>query len=327
MTHIRTTVLASALCLVMASLASAATDPRAAASPRLTPIVKPTPAAAAAARAAAEARATPKVVPADLPSLTVAQIVERNAAARGGLPAWQRVNSMTLVGKLDAGKTRRDGGQVAVVSAQERRKAKIELRKALQEGKVLADAQKVIQLPFQMDLKRPAMQRLEIPFQGETAVQVYDGNSGWKLRPYLGRHEVEAFSAEELKIAASQQELDGPLINYRAKGTAVAVEGGEMIEGRGAYRLKLTLKNGEERHLWVDAKTFLDLKIDGAPRRWDGKMRSVATYFRDYRKVDGLMIAHRLETTVEGVIGSESIYIEKVALNSVNDGARFAKPE
>lgn len=327
MMKIRTTILASALCLALASAAATATAPRGAATQRLNPITKPTPAMASAARAAAKARMAPAVVAVDLPVLVVQQIVERNTAARGGLPAWQRVNTMTLAGRLDAGKTRKDGGQVAVASKQERAKAKAALRKALQEGKLEADEQKVIQLPFQMDLKRPTMTRLEIPFQGQTAVQVYDGANGWKLRPFLGRHEVEAFSADELKIASSQQQLDGPLINYQAKGTAVQVEGGELLEGRGAYRLKLTLKNGEVRHLWIDAKTFLDVKIEGAPRRWDGKVRTVTTWFRDYKAVDGLLIAHRQETRLEGVPGSESIYIEKVALNPNLDGGRFAKPQ
>jgi hypothetical protein len=184
----------------------------------------------------------------------------------------------------------------------------------------------VIQLPFQMDLKRPTLQRLEVPFQGQTAVQVFDGTNGWKLRPYLGRHEVETFSAEELKLAASQQELDGPLINYRQKGTAAEVEGGELVEGRGAYKLKLTLKNGDVRHLWIDAQSFLDVKIDGAPRRWDGMMRSVITYYRDFKTVDGLLMPHRFETVLEGVHGSENIYIEKVALNPSLADARFSKP-
>lgn len=330
MMKFQTTIFVSAVCLTLASGVLAATDSRAAAAASLRlqqPITRPTPAQAAAARAAATARAAPAAVPVALPALSVQQLVERNAAARGGLPAWQRVKTMTLVGKLDAGKTRKDGGQVAVVSKQERAKAKAALRKALQEGKLDADAPQVIQLPFQMELKRPRMTRLEIPFQGQTAVQVYDGAAGWKFRPFLGRNEVEPFSQDELQMTSSQQELDGPLINYAAKGTAVTQEGGELVDGRGAYKLKLTLKNGDVRHLWIDAQTFLDVKIDGAPRRMDGKLRNVATYFRDYKLVEGLQIAHRLETAVEGQQGAQRIFIEKVALNPTLPDARFAKPQ
>jgi hypothetical protein len=213
-----------------------------------------------------------------------------------------------------------------VVSKQERARAKAEIRKAVQEGKPVAQTEQVIQLPFQMDLKRPTMTRLEIPFQGATAVQVFDGTNGWKLRPFLGRREVESFSQDELKRAGSQQELDGPLFNYAAKGTKVELEGGELVEGRSAYKLKLTLKNGDVRHLWLDAQTFLDVKIDSAPRRMDGKLRTVVTYFRNYKPVDGLLIAHELDTAVEGMPGAQRIFIEKVALNPALDPSRFAKP-
>jgi hypothetical protein len=63
--------------------------------------------------------------------------------------------------------------------------------------------------------------RLEIEFHGQTAIQIYDGVQGWKLRPYLNRHEVERFTAEELKTASTQADLDGLLINYAAKGSKV----------------------------------------------------------------------------------------------------------
>ncbi len=38
------------------------------------------------------------------------------------------------------------------------------------------------------------------------------------------------------------------------------------------------------------------------------------------------MIPHQLETTVEGLPGSERIVIERVALNPSLDDARFQKP-
>ena len=99
-----------------------------------------------------------------------------------------------------------------------------------------------------------------------------------------------------------------------------------MVNGRAAYKLELALKSGELRHLWVDAQTFLDLKIDAEPRRVDGKLRNVVTYMRDYRPVDGLLVAHQLETTVEGLPGAHRIYIEKVALNPSLQPSRFARP-
>jgi len=223
------------------------------------------------------------------PALTADQIVERNVAARGGLDAWRSVKTMTLAGQLGAG------------------------------GK--NDAQ----LPFVMQMKRPRMSRLEIRFGDDTALQVYDGERGWKLRPFLGRNEVEPYTSAEAKSAASWQELDGPLVDHMRKGTKVEVLGTEAVEGHTAYTLKLTFKSGEERRLWIDASTFLELKTEGDPRKLDGKMRKVAVYSRDYKVEHGLNVPHVLETVIEGNKASYKMKIERVTVNPALDDTLFAE--
>ena len=67
----------------------------------------------------------------------------------------------------------------------------------------------------------------------------------------------------------------------------VDLEGVEKVAGRDTYGLKLTMRGRQVRRLWVDAQTFLETKIEGVPRRMDGKMRHVEIYFRDYKNVNG----------------------------------------
>jgi len=261
------------------------------------------------------------------PGMTVEQIVERNVNARGGLLAWQRIHSMTMSGQLDAGRERIDGGRVGLLAdphAQANMKALLR-KTALEKGE--GSSGKVIQLPFRMDLQRPGKSRVEVEFKGDTAVQVFDGTNGWKLRPFIGRHEVEKFTPDETKVAEQQQDLDGPLINHAAKGTRVALQGVEQVDGRNAYKLKLTLKNGNTQTLWIDAQTFLDLRFDGPQHRFDGKMRTVSTYFHDYKSVNGVMLPYVLETAVDGVSTTQRIMVQKIALNPALDDTRFAKPE
>lgn len=260
----------------------------------------------------ADAASTAQVV-----KLSAEQIVEKNVAARGGVKAWRAVQTMSMTGNMDAGKLR-VRAPVEIGNDNNVRKVKYDARQVEPE-------QKVVQLPFTMELKRPQKMRVELQFQGDTAIQTYDGTNGWKLRPFLGRKEVEPFTPEEMKSAAQQQELDGFLINYKAKGTKVESEGVEQTDGHNAYKLKLTLKNGQVRHAWLDAQTFLDVKVDGM-RRMDGKPRTVMTYFDNYKSVNGLMIPYTLETTVEGVKDTERIEIDKVSLNPQLKDARFAKP-
>jgi outer membrane lipoprotein-sorting protein len=239
--------------------------------------------------------AVPLVVVADSTTapvdLTAAQIVERNISARGGLQAWRGVKTLSMSGKLDAG------------------------------GK-----QKV-QLPFVLEMERNRKTRLELQFNGQTAVQVYDGTNGWKLRPFLNRRDVEPYTPDELKAASMQADIDGPLVDYVAKGTRVELEGVQQIDGRDAFNLKLTLKSGQVQHIWVDAQTFLDVKIEGTPRRLDGRFHPVATYLRDYRSVNGLMIPHVNETAVDGVKQTQKIIVEKVIVNPKLEDSRFSRPQ
>lgn len=225
--------------------------------------------------------------------LTAAQIVDRNVAARGGLEAWRAVKTISMSGEMDAGGT------------------------------------KAVRLPFEMSLKRPHKSRLELHIVDQVAVQTWDGARGWKYRPYLGRTEAEPLAAAEAQQAARADELDGVLVDHARKGIRVELQGSEKVEGREAYRLLLTQAGHPARRLWVDAATFLEVKMDGEPRRIDGRERKVSLYYRDYRKVGALSLPHTLETVVEGVKGpaAHRISVQKVTVNPALADELFGKPQ
>src|SRR4051812_192204 len=234
------------------------------------------------------------------PKLSAAEIVDKNVSARGGLQAWRLVQSITMTGKMEAGGNSRP--TIAVPGV----KGGAQLPQRPREQ---------AQLPFVMELKRPRKTRLEIQFNRQTAVQVYDGNNGWKLRPFLNRKTVEPFTADEVKAASLQSDLDGPLVDYAAKGTKIELEGMEKVENRDNYKLKLMLKNGETQRVWIDAQTFLETKIEGNPRRLDGKIHSVQVYLRNYKPVEHLMMPHVYETAVDGIKQVEKIQIDTIVVN------------
>ncbi len=248
--------------------------------------------------------------------MTAATIVDRNVAARGGLAAWRAVQSMEMKGKLEAGGNQRSTFPVPDATEGMRQGAKVVPQRKKDQAL----------LPFVLDLERGRKKRLELQFNGQTAVQVYNGSQGWKLRPFLNRHEVENFTPDELKIASKESDLDGFLIDYAAKGSTVELEGTEKVDGRNSYELKVTDKKGNARHIWIDAETFLETKIEGAPRRLDGKYHPVATYFRDYRTINGIVMPYLLETTVEGIRDTEKIMVETIVSNPKLDDSRFAMP-
>ena len=269
--------------------------------------------------AAAESKPAPA-------GLSVTQIVDKHVAARGGLQAWRAVQTLSVTGKLDAG-TPDSVERSAKLALQGAGASAKRAERAAAAESVKAAAAQQVQLPFRLEMKRPRKSRLEIDFAGKTAVQVYDGQNGWKLRPFLNRDDVEPFTAEEAKAEAAKADLEGPLLDYAAKGTQVALEGMEPVEGHNAYKLKLTMKSGQVQHIWIDAQSFLDVKVEGAPRRLDGKMRNVWIYQRDFRSVQGLRVPYVYDTAIDGNPHSHKMLIESVAVNPALDDARFTKPQ
>src|ERR1700730_10005626 len=93
--------------------------------------------------------------------LSAAAIVEKNVAARGGLQAWRAIQTMSLEGKLGAGGNERS--------------ALHPLGSKLDKKIVAPRPTEEVRLPFVMELKRSRKMRLELQFNSQTALQVYDG--------------------------------------------------------------------------------------------------------------------------------------------------------
>ena len=280
--------------------------------------VSGSPAVDAAAVKAPEAKA-PDVT---APALALQEILDRNARARGGLAAWQKVQGLAYSGKMDAGRKRPlpdNSFADPNASPKDRRRERITREREI-------DAAPVIQLPFSLELARGRKSRLEVTVKDKTAVQVYDGSVGWKLRPYLGGdRKAEPYTPEELKLAGDQADIDGWLLGAKSKGYKVEDEGVDGVAGKAAYKLKVSLPGGDVRHVWVDAQSFLEVKVEGA-RKFNGKIKPMYTVLKDYRSVDGVQVPFLMETSMEGVRDTERIIIEKATVNPPLPAGRFSKP-
>lgn len=282
--------------------------------------------AAAAAQVKPAATKPAATQPIRATTMTADQIIERFVAARGGVAAWKGLQTLSLAGKMDAGRGDSLARSEKLVKAG--RGGRAGHKEAAQAAaEVTEKPAEQIQLPFRLEMKRPHKSRMELDFAGKTAVQVFDGQAGWKLRPYLNRDDYEPFTADELKTVQANTDLDSPLMNFAAKGGSVAVEGIETVEGHDAFRLKLTKKDGSAQHFWIDAQSFLDVRYEGVPRMLDGKPHQVMVYQRDFRTVSGLKVPFVYETRVEGSPDPHRMVVETTKVNEPLADTRFVRPQ
>jgi hypothetical protein len=226
------------------------------------------------------------------PKLDVTQILERCTAARGGADAWAKVQSMVWSGHVD--RADRSGPKPQ----------------------------------FVLEQKRPNLTRFEVVLDGQRSVRVFDGRQGWKLRPNAsGRPDLLPYTEEEESAARDALVIDGPVLGAKAKGVELKLEGVDEVEGHPAYRLSTTLPSGAEHRVWIDAKSFLEVKWDRPGLDAAGRPTRVAVYLRNYQAFEGVQLPFTIETGApDGGPGSERLVIERIAINpNLPDGA-FARP-
>src|SRR5260221_8033463 len=130
------------------------------------------------------------------------ELVAKNVEAKGGGQALKSLQSLKLSGKL-----------------------------IVNEGQ--------LQLGYSETKKRPDAVRSEFALQGMTAVQAYDGKEGWRISPFQGRKDPEKMSADDVKALMEEAEIDGPLVDWKNKGSTIEYLGREDVDGTSAYKIKV----------------------------------------------------------------------------------------
>jgi len=182
-----------------------------------------------------------------------------------------------------------------------------------------------IEAPITVEMKRPKYMRTELTLQGLTVVQAYDGQTAWAIMPFMGKKDAEALPEDQTKMAEEQADLDGVLIDSKEKGHTVELVGKESIEGTDAYKLKVTLKNGDVRYVFLDAEYFLEIRTEGT-RTVRGSQVDFEASIGDYKEVDGLMFPHSIESGAKGSPQRQKTTISKIELNPDLDDGRFKMP-
>ncbi len=179
--------------------------------------------------------------------------------------------------------------------------------------------------PFLVEMKRPGKMRNQISVDGKTLVLVTDGHEGWTVDPIYSDGTLKPLSAEGLKNMAGGADFEGPLMDWKAKGHKIELIGKEKVGGKDAFKLRVTLKDGEIRHDYIDATSYLETKWEGRVSS-DGKTFGVESYFHDYRDVGGVMFAFEIDSDTPGKPYDQKIVFDKVEANVALDDAWFGKP-
>ncbi len=216
---------------------------------------------------------------------TVDEIIAKSNAARGGLDRIKAITSSQMVGK------------------------------GFMQG---------MELPMTIVWKRPNRVRMEMTIQGKVIIQAFDSTSGWMIMPLMGSTDPEKMTAEDSKEIAKRADFDGDLVDYQKKGHKVEFVGKEDLDGAPAYKLKVTLKNGDIEYVFIDAESSLELKRISKVKS-QGAEIEIETFSSDYKPVDSVLFPHAIESKVKGQTAMQLTF-EKIEFNVPVADSVFVMP-
>jgi outer membrane lipoprotein-sorting protein len=218
-------------------------------------------------------------------SQTAEQVLAKMIDAQGGRAALAKIEDMTLTGTLE------------IVSMG-------------------------INGSLTMYQKEPNKMRMDMEFMGMVMSQAFDGENAWGVDPSTGSvQDLPEDQAKEFKRMALGNKA---ILNPKEFGITFTFKGKETIEGKDYLLLEQTYDDGEKQTLYLDADTYLLYKSKSMSANMAGMKVDTETFSSDYRKVDGLMVAHSMRIVQEGEESMVMTFTE-VSFNTGLEDSLFKK--
>lgn len=209
-----------------------------------------------------------------------------------------------------------------------------DVNSALAEGNIITQG---MEMPFVQKIKRPGKVRIEVLVQGSQMLQVYNGEIGWMVAPWLGTDEPQDMGDDQLDQLKEQADFEGKLWNWKDKVESLELLGKEDMEGTEVYKLKMVEfveeENEEEneeaakpdiRHIYIDAENFVVLKIQ-LKKIVRGNEMEIEIFQSNYKEVEGIIMPFSMETKMGGNTVTQ-ITLKEYTLNVEFDDSEFEKP-
>src|ERR1700723_3327641 len=218
---------------------------------------------------------------------TADELIAKNIEARGGLEKIKAIKTIRVTGKIKS-----FGGRVVAMGEEN---------------------------------ARPDSVRVTTTAQGMTAIQAYDGAAGWQVEPFGGKKDPELMGEDSLRDLLLDADFDGPLVDYKEKGSMVEYRGHDLVDGEDALRLKGRLKNGDIIYDYLDPDTFIEIRRE-IQHFLRGSVREREESLGSYKPVAGVMFPFSISSGPKNNPDAQTYTMQKMEANVTIDPRDFMLP-
>lgn len=210
--------------------------------------------------------------------MTLEQVLEKHAEARGGEEAFAAIDTAKVTAKMVMGQG--------------------------------------MEAPMTLYVKEPGKMRMDMVFQGASIVQAWDGEKGWQIMPLMGNLDPQELSEEETRQFKRQDLVRGLLLTYQDHGYEAEYLGVEEIEGTPAHKIKISLEDDDVAYCYLDTDYYMEfLREMVGVNPQTGQTGTTMVTLGDYKEVAGVMMPYTMDVKAEGAPSGMTMTIETIEVN------------
>ena len=202
---------------------------------------------------------------------TADEIIQKHLDALGGLDKWKNVQTMKLLGSITA------------------------------QG---------MEMPLTITTEQGKGMKVEFSMNGITGYQIVTDKAGWNYMPFGGQTKPEAMPDEMVKQMQDGLDIQGALVDYKAKGSKVVYLGKDDVEGTDCYKLKVTRSNGKEETMYIDATNYYHIRSKSKLVANGKEVEETSNYGNFQKLPEGIVIPMTLDDG-NGPVAFKTVEVNK----------------
>ena len=166
--------------------------------------------------------------------------------------------------------------------------------------------------------------RTDVQAMGQSVINAYKDGKGWKINPFAGVTTVTDMTPEELIDFKSQSMIASQLMDYKARGHKVELQGQEDVEAIKTYKIKLTNKDDNKVTTYFISVADNTIIKSVSTRQIQGQEIEIETFYSDIKDFNGLKFPMLRTQKMQGQVFQE-IKIANIEFNVTVDEKIFNK--
>lgn len=151
---------------------------------------------------------------------------------------------------------------------------------------------------FTIYKKEPDKRRMDFEVMGMIITQCYDGESAWMTNPQTGA--VEDMPDAQAVDFKRQAMPVTTMLDPDKYGISFVLKDKETIDGKEYYVLEQTYEDGFQMTMYIDPDTYFSHQVKSNVANQFGGRSDVVQILADFKKEDGMVMAHSITTFMDG---------------------------